>query len=235
MPAQPSQLRKIFVSVDSVIFAYHERRLHLPLFRRKPVRADEPFANFWSLPGGPIQAEETFEEACRRKLEEDIGLEIEYLEQLYTFGAPRRDPRERAISVSYFALIRWPDQALRPGPDVGELRWFEIGSLPRGRFAFDHREIVETAIQRLRAKLQYQPIGLNLMEDEFSIGDLKALYDTVLGRDLDKRNFSKKILSFGLLIPTQKRQGRRGRPKQLYRFDPKVYRQLEKGGFSLGA
>jgi len=228
-------LNKIFVSVDSVIFAYHDRKLYLPLFRRRADKPREPFPDHWSLPGGPLLERETLEDGCRRKLEEDIGLEIEYMEQLYTFGAPDRDPRERAISVSYFALIRWPDKELAGGADVGELRWFELKFLPSGPFAFDHREIIETAIIRLRGKLQYQPIGLNLMADEFSIADLKALYDTVLDRDLDKRNFVKKLLSFNLLVPTRKLQGAKGRPTQLYRFDPEVYERLQRGGFSLGA
>lgn len=235
MKKRVSALKKIFVSVDSVIFAYHDRKLYLPLFKRKGERPGEPFPNRWSLPGGPLLEGETLEDACHRKIEEDIGLEIEYLEQLYTFGAPKRDPRDRAISVSYFALIRWPERKLKPGADVGEIRWFELKSLPRGRFAFDHREIIETAIQRLRAKLQYQPIGLNLLGDEFSIADLKALYDTVLDRELDKRNFVKKMLSYDLLVPTRKFQGPKGRPTQLYRFDSDVYERLQKGGFSIGA
>lgn len=121
------------------------------------------------------------------------------------------------------------------GSDVGEVQWFELKALPRHSFAFDHREIIEVAIKRLRAKLLYQPIGFNLMGDEFSVADLKSLYDTVLDRELDKRNFVKKILSFNLLIPTRKFQGPKGRPTQLYRFDPEVYEKLQEGGFSIGA
>lgn len=226
---------KFYVSVDSVIFAYHDRKMYIPLFRRKGDRSHEPFPDHWSLPGGPLLAGETLEQACRRKLEEDIGLKIEYLEQLYTFGAPDRDPRDRAISVGYFALIRWPDEDLQEGQDVRELQWFEFDALPSGPYAFDHHDIIKAAMSRLQSKVQYQPIGLNLAGDEFSITDLKSIYEVLLGRELDKRNFVKKLLSFGLLIPTRKMQGAKGRPTQLYRFDTEVYEQLQQGGFSLGA
>lgn len=235
MSAASRTHQKLFVSVDSVIFGYRDRHLYVPLFLRRSRRAAEPFPDCWSLPGGPLLEGETFEEACRRKLEEDIGLQIEYLEQLYTFGDPNRDPRDRAISVSYFALIRWTDKPLVAGPDVREARWFDLNSLPKGSYAFDHRKILEAAIQRLRGKILYQPIGLNLLDEEFSMTDLKAIYDTVLGREMDKRNFAKKMLSFELLIPTHIQRRPLGRPTQLYRFDQKVYEKLQNGGFAITA
>ncbi len=226
--------KKIFVSVDSVIFGYRDRQLFVPLFRRRVQGGGEPFPDCWSLPGGPLLDGETFEAACRRKLEEDIGLKIEYLEQLYTFGAPERDPRDRAISVSYFAFIRWPENPLVAGRDAREARWFPLDAIPTGPFAFDHREILDTAIQRLRGKLLYQPIGLNLLDDEFSMADLLAIYEAVLPRKLDRRNFSKKILSFKLLTPSRVVARARGRPTQLFRFDRKIYQSLQREGFSIG-
>jgi len=228
-------MEKFFVSVDSVIFAYHERQLFIPLFKRRSVSPSEPFPGHWSLAGGPILPGEDFEQACRRKLEEDLGLDIEYLEQLYTFGAPDRDPRERAISVAYFALIRWPRQELSAGADTSDTRWFEVRSLPEGPYAFDHQLIIAAALQRLRAKVQYQPVGLNLLAEEFSVADLMALYHALLERELDKRNFVKKLLSFSLLVPTRKFQGPKGRPTQLYQFDRAVYQALQHEGFSIGS
>jgi len=235
MSTRPALHKKIFVSVDAVIFGYRDRKLFVPLFRRRAQGKGEPFPDCWSLPGGPLLDGETFEAACRRKLEEDIGLRIEYLEQLYTFGAPERDPRDRAISVSYFALIRWPDNPLVAGRDAREARWFSLDDLPAGPYAFDHREILSTAIQRLRGKLLYQPIGLNLLDAEFSMADLLAIYEAVLPRKLDRRNFSKKILSFGLLVPIRVAPRARGRPTQLYHFDRRVYQALQREGFSIGA
>ena len=224
---------KIFVSVDSVVFGYKDRQVYIPLFRRKNKK-DEPFPNHWSLPGGPLLGNERFEESCRRKLEEDIGLRVEFLEQLYSFDDPKRDPRDRSISVSYFAFIRWPESNLQCGSDASEARWFQWNNLPKSGYAFDHKKIIEAAIKRLRNKLLYQPIGLSLLPNEFSLPDLKAIYDTVLGYEIDRRNFSKKILSFGLLIPTEKEQIGRGRPRQLYRFDRNRYQELQSGGFEIG-
>lgn len=224
---------KLYVSVDCVVFGYSERQLYLPLFRRRDDGRD-PFPGCWSLAGGPLQAGERFEDSCRRKLEEDIGLKVEFLEQLYTFDDPARDPRDRAISVSYYALIRWTDAPLRCGPEASEAKWFAWDELPTGPYAFDHKLIIDKAAERLRGKIQYQPIGLNLLDDEFSLPDLQAIYDTVLGRELDRRNFSKKLLSYDLLQPTRLIRKGRGRPTQLYRFNREIYQRLQAGGFSIG-
>lgn len=222
------QLSKFFVSVDCVIFGYFNDAIYIPLL----MRALEPFEDCWSLPGGPILENETPEAACLRKLEEDIGLKVEYLEQLYTFGSPTRDPRERAFSIGYFALIEETDRPLIWGQDSRTAQWFNINKLPETGWAFDHAEIVEKAIQRLRGKLSYEPIGMNLLPEEFSLPELKSIYDVILGKELDRRNFYKKIKATGLLIPTKTIPSTRGKPTQLYRFDEQQYNKLKEEGFS---
>lgn len=226
--AQESELSTFVVSVDAVIFGYVNNAIYIPLL----MRAVEPFKDCWSLPGGPILEKETFEKACLRKLEEDIGLKVEYLEQLYTFGALDRDPRKRAISVSYFALIAETDSPLVWGRDSRTAQWFHIDKLPEKGWAFDHEEIVHMAIKRLRGKLSYEPIGLSLLDDEFSLAELKQIYDVILGKELDRRNFYKKMKATGLLIPTKTIPSTRGKPTQLYRFDQERYEQLKEEGFA---
>ncbi|WP_309387373.1 NUDIX hydrolase [Cerasicoccus frondis] len=222
------QLSKFVVSVDCVIFGYINNAIYVPLL----MRAQEPYEDCWSLAGGPILENETPEQACLRKLEEDIGLKVEYLEQLYTFGDPGRDPRERAFSISYFALIEQTDRPLIWGSDSRTAQWFHIDKLPEGQWAFDHQQIVDMALQRLRGKLSYEPIGLSLLPEEFSLSELKTIYDVILGQELDRRNFYKKIKSTGLLIPTKTVPSTRGKPTQLYRFDQEQYARLKDEGFS---
>lgn len=224
------ELSVFVVSVDCVIFAYMKQAVYIPLI----LRGVDPYQDCWSLPGGPILASETPEEACLRKLEEDIGLKVEYLEQLYTFGALDRDPRERAFSIGYFALIADCDKPLAWGKDSRTAQWFHIDQLPEMNWAFDHKHIVEMAIKRLRAKLSYEPVGLSLLPEEFNLSELKRIYDVILGTDLDRRNFQKKMKSTGLLIPTGTVPSPRGRPSQLFRFDRARYQQLKEEGFAFG-
>lgn len=227
-PKADKDISKFIVSVDCVIFGYIHNAIYVPLL----MRAIEPYKDCWSLPGGPIYGDESPEQACLRKLEEDIGLKIEYIEQLYTFAAANRDPRERAFSISHFALIEETDRPLIWGQDSRTAQWFQIDKLPEGNWAFDHEDIVQTAIKRLRGKLTYEPIGLSLLPDEFSLPELKKIYDVILGIELDRRNFYKKIKSKDLLIPTSIVPSNRGKPTQLYRFDRKRYAKLKEEGFS---
>ncbi len=222
------ELSTYVVSVDCVIFGYMHNAIMVALL----MRAEEPFADCWALPGGPILAGESPEQACLRKLEEDIGLKVEYLEQLYTFGAPGRDPRKRAFSISHFALIEDTERPLIWGQDSRTAQWFHIDKLPSSDWAFDHENIVQKALQRLRGKLSYEPIGLSLLPEEFSLPELKNIYDVILGKELDRRNFYKKIKATGLLLPTQTIPSTRGKPTQLYRFDRKRYAQLKEEGFA---
>lgn len=220
------KLSKFIVSADTVIFGYHDGTIYIPLFKREDTSTD-PYPQHWSLAGGPIKDNETLEQACRRKLEEDLKLKVEYLEQLYTFASPTRDPRSRAISIAYIALIQLREHQLADA----DKNWFTLQNLPRSNWAFDHQQIVVTAIKRLKSKITYEPIGINLLNEEFSIPQLQSLYESILERPLDRRNFAKKIHAFELLIPTQTIRAGRGRPTQLYKFDTKQYNRLQKEGF----
>jgi 8-oxo-dGTP diphosphatase len=214
------------VTVDCVVFGWGGDALELMLVRR----AAEPFRDRWALPGGFAQIDEDLEDAARRELEEETGTAHLYLEQLYTLGAPDRDPRGRVITVAYYALVSLADHPVRGGSDAVEAAWFATGDLPP--LAFDHAEIVALARDRLRAKVRYAPVGFELLPSRFTLTQLQRLYEVILERDLDKRNFRKKVLSLGLLIATGEREtGVPRRAAQLYRFDRRKYRELTRAGF----
>ncbi len=219
------------VAVDCVIFGYDHRLeepdLQILLIERKLV----PFKGKWALPGGFVQMSETLDEAAARELKEEAGIEKVYIEQLYTFGATDRDPRGRVLSVSYVALVNLEKHRPSAGTDAEAAEWFSLNKLPA--LAFDHRTIVKTALERLRGKVRYQPVGFELLPDEFTFSELQSLYETILERTFDKRNFRKKMDSYGLLIDTGgMRRGKPNRAAKLYRFDGKRYKTLEKRGFS---
>lgn len=199
------------VTVDLVIFTVRDNALQVLLVER----GGPPFKGQWALPGGFVGKRETLEEAARRELEEETGIHDLYLEQLYTFGDPGRDPRGRTVTVAYFALIRSaPVHAATGGAAV---EWFPAARLPK--LAFDHAEILQAAIGRLRAKVGYTTVGFQLLPRAFTLTDLQKLYETILERRLDKRNFRRKILSMRLIEPRAgKRAGGRHRPAQLYAF-----------------
>jgi 8-oxo-dGTP diphosphatase len=178
-----------------------------------------------------VEIDEGLDEAARRELEEETGLTRLYLEQLYTFGAPKRDPRERIISVAYYALVKLDAQAVRAASDAKNVAWFPVADLPA--LAFDHEEILEVALRRLKAKIRYEPIGFELLAEKFPLSELQRLYETILEQPLDKRNFRKKILSMGLLADTEEiQQDVAHRAARLYRFDEVAYRRFKKAGFN---
>jgi 8-oxo-dGTP diphosphatase len=151
-------------------------------------------------------------------------------EQLHAFGAVRRDPRERVVSVAYYALVRSEKHLPAGASDASDARWFSAGKLPR--LAFDHAEIVSTALSRLREKIRREPIGFELLPQKFTLSELQSLYEAILQTPLDKRNFRKKLLAMALLVPlAEKVAAGRHRPAQLFRFDPRKYRALTKRGF----
>lgn len=215
------------VTVDGVVFGYDETDLKVLLIQRD----QGPFRGKWALPGGLVGPNESLEAAVLRELEEEAGIRKLYLEQLYTFGEPGRDPRERVISVAYYALVKLVDHTVRAASDARNVAWFPVADLPP--LAFDHEEILEMALKRLKGKIRYEPIGFELLPEKFPLSELQHLYETLLEQPLDKRNFRKKILSMGLLADTDEiQQDVAHRAARLYRFDEAAYRKLKKAGFN---
>lgn len=209
-----AQFQRPSVTVDVVLFAFRDDDLQVLLVRRHSW----PFRDYWAIPGGFVELDETLEQSAMRELREETGVADVYLEQLYTFGDPDRDPRTRVISVVYFALVG-ADQAreLRAGDDAAEARWWSMVDLPP--LAFDHDRILRYAHQRLRWKLEYTALGFLLLPETFTLGELQAVYEVVLRERLDKRNFRRKILATGVLEETEGyRTGGQHRPARLYRF-----------------
>ncbi|MDO8425806.1 MAG: NUDIX domain-containing protein [bacterium] len=208
-------LQRPLVATDIVLFALRDDALQVVLIRR----AMPPFAGKWALPGGFVLPDETIDHAAKRELAEETGMRIagEYLEQLYTFGEVRRDPRARVISVAYLALMHGEGAEPRGGSDAADATWFAIGSLPQ--LAFDHADIIAYALQRLRYKLEYTNVLYAMLPEHFTLPDLQQAYETIMGAALDKRNFRKKIISLGFVKPLQRwTQPEKGRPAQLWKF-----------------
>lgn len=210
------------LTVDCVIFGLDEsNKLKILLIQR----ALEPFKGDWALPGGFVDMEEDLEAAALRELEEETGVRNVFIEQLYTFGQPERDPRGRVVSVAYYALVNLGEHPVQASSDADYVDWFELDQLPQ--LAFDHDRIVELAIARLRGKVRYQPIGFELLPEQFTLSQLQKLYETILGvEELNKRNFRKRILDMGILQEAGKQEGVAHRPAILYRFDKAKYEQL---------
>jgi 8-oxo-dGTP diphosphatase len=210
------------VTVDLVLFTVNSDTLKVMLVRR----GDEPFVGYWSLPGGFLKVGESLEEAALRVLQEKTGVEHVYLEQLYTFGDPGRDPRTRVITVTYFALIPWQNLLQPESTKVTDLTWISVDRVPK--LAFDHREILDYAVKRLRAKAGYSNIVYGLMPEQFRLSELQKMYELILNDTLDKRNFRKRILATGLLQATGKKDvAGAHRPAMLYKFKKKEIAFLE--------
>jgi 8-oxo-dGTP diphosphatase len=214
------------VTVDCVVFGLDDEDLKVLLIRRDLP----PFEDKWALPGGFVRLDETLDEAARRELQEETSLERVFLEQLYTFGGIDRDPRERVITVAYYALVRLSDHRVQAATDARDAVWFAMDDLPP--LAFDHDQILEAAHQRLQGKVRYQPIGFELLPPKFTLTQLQKLYEIVLGRVLDKRNFRKKIQGMGILEELDEvEKDVAHRAARLYRFDKKEYGRMVKQGF----
>lgn len=214
------------VTTDCVIFGFDEGELKVLLIER----GIEPFSGKWALPGGFISMDEDAETCARRILEKETGLKDIFMEQLYTFSSTERDPRYRVISIAYFALVKRNDYNAVAGLDTNTVQWFDLEDVPE--LAFDHKEILDMAKERLKGKIKYQPIGFELLPDKFTLPDLHQLYETVLQEALDRRNFRKKMLSFNLLIDTGELQrGAQNRAPKLYQFDKQKYDELTEKGF----
>lgn len=210
------------LSVDIVIFSVRQETLQVLLV----CRDEEPFRGMWALPGGFVRQNESLEEAAARKLAEETGLRDAYLEQLYTYGDPNRDPRGWVVSVAYFALIA----ADRPiccesGTDRKQAAWFSMGKLPR--LAFDHAQILTTALRRLRYKLEYTAVGFELLPEEFTLSEIQSTYEIILGEKLDKRNFRRRILEANVIEETPHLRTGEGRPARLYRYRPDAVAEVK--------
>lgn len=204
------------VTTDIVLFTVKSGKLQVLLIER----GEKPFKNEWALPGGFLKMEEDLDACAVRELYEETGVKDVYLEQLGTFGAVGRDPRERVISVAYFALVPEDNITLRAGTDASKAEWFDIDDLPT--LAFDHSDILERAMQRLAAKMDYSTIGLQFMGDEFTLTDVQTIYEIAAGKSLDKRNFRKWLLSLGLIEESgNMSKGGAFRPAKLYQVKDK--------------
>lgn len=221
-------MQNIKVSVDAVVFGYDpEEGVSVLLITRKY----EPFKGVWALPGGLVLNDESLEAAVKRELKEEAGIDVNYLEQLYSFGKPDRDPRNRVISIAYYGLVRPKDFQISAQTDAENVAWFNIHKLPR--LAFDHKQIVEHAIKRLRGKIAYEPVGFELLDKKFPFSDLEKLYQALLNRELDRRNFKKKIMAYGFIEELEENiQRGAGRPARLYQFNKKQYFELKESGYN---
>jgi 8-oxo-dGTP diphosphatase len=215
------------LTVDCVVFGLDEEDLKVLLIQRDIP----PFEGRWALPGGFVRVEESLEDAAKRELAEETGIRNVFLEQLYTFGDVDRDPRERVVTVAYYALVNLQGHAIQATTDARNAAWFALDDIPK--LAFDHNRILQTGYERLKGKVRYQPIGFELLPPKFTLRQLQHLYEKVLDRELDKRNFRKKILGMGLLEELDEvEQDVAHRAARLYRFDRKKYERLTKQGFN---
>ncbi len=212
------------VAVDVVLFTIQDGSLKVLLVKRTAP----PFEDCWSLPGGFVHEDESVDEAALRELQEETGITTVYLEQLYTFGDLDRDPRGRVITVSYYVVVDW-GQFQKARGKTPTATWFSVKRLPE--LAFDHKQIISYALERLRNKVNYTSVAFQLLPKRFTLSELQRAYEVILGTPLDKRNFRKKMLQLGILRDTgeQKLEGRQ-RPARLYAFaETRVIKLQEKG------
>ena len=184
--AHTYQYARAALTVDCVVFGVDEEELKLLLIRR----GNAPFQGKWALPGGFVHIDESLETAAARELQEEASVTPPFLEQLFTFGAVERDPRERVVSVAYYTLVKLSDHKVRAATDAADAAWFGVNDLPS--LAFDHDEIVQTALERLKGKVRYQPIGFELLPHKFTLSQLQRLYEIVLERELESATFARR-------------------------------------------
>lgn len=222
-----TDLQNIRVAVDAIVFGYQNNQLYVLLIQQKFGTQE----SYWALPGGLVKNDESLQEAVKRELKEETNVSVNYFEQLYTFGDDvNRDPRNRVISVAYFALVDPSKLTIKADSDAEHAQWFKINEVPS--LAFDHNSILKKAIERLKAKLTYEPVGFDLLPKEFLFSELENLYCTILEKEIDRRNFRKKILSFEIIEETEQfGSSKSGRPAKLFKFNKLKYNGLTKKGF----
>lgn len=214
------------VTVDCVVFGYDGQQLSVLLLNRK----EAPFQNKWTLPGGFLHVNEGLEACAERILLSKTGLRNLFMEQLATFGNVDRDPRGRVLSVGYYTLVNPRKSSLVAGEAANDVNWFPLAKLPA--MGFDHKHIFTVALNRLRAKVTYQPIGFELLEKKFTLTELQLLYECILQRAIDKRNFRKRLLESGILKATGlKKTGLKNRAPELFEFNETNYKKLIKEGY----
>lgn len=211
-----SKHEKPSVAVDILLFTIAGGQLEILLVQR----GLDPFKGQWALPGGFVRMNESLEDAAKRELEEETGVKNIYMEQLFTFGSPKRDPRTRVISITYMALATRTGWSLKASGDANQTQFFSTSALPE--LAFDHMQIYKYGLDRLRSKLGYTNISFGLLPDQFTLTDMQNVYEIILNKKLDKRNFRKKMLSMDILATVGKKSsGGAHRPAELYRFKKK--------------
>jgi 8-oxo-dGTP diphosphatase len=221
------KLQNIRIAVDAIVFGYKNSQLYVLLIQQKFGTSE----SYWALPGGLVKNDESLKDAVQRELKEETNVSVDYFEQLFTFGDDIfRDPRNRVVSVAYFALVDPSKLEIKADSDAENVQWFKISEVPA--MAFDHNLILKKAIERIKAKLTYEPIGFDLLPKEFLFSDLENLYCTILDKEIERRNFRKKILSFGIVEETENYSPiKTGRPAKLFRFNKQKYNDLIKEGF----
>lgn len=210
-------------SIDCVIFGFDGGELKILLIERN----EEPFKDWWALPGNLVRANESLDQSASRILNELTGLGDIYMEQYYTFGDPHRHPQGRVVSIAYYALLRLGgDKALKPiSTYAKQAHWVNVKDLPK--LAFDHQQIFDKGLEKIKRRIKHQPIAFELLPEKFTLTQLQNVYELILGKKLDKRNFRKKMLSFGVLKDLdEKQKGVSFRAATLYRFDKRKYAKL---------
>ncbi len=215
------------LTADCVVFGLDDNGLKILLIQR----GQEPFTDSWALPGGFVLQGESLEETARRELEEETGLKDIFLEQLYTFSDPERDPREHVVTVAFYALVNLIDHSIKAATDAKSTAWFTHDNIPD--LAFDHKLILNKAYERLKSKIQYKPIGFELLPEKFALRSLQQMYEKILDRKLDKRNFRKKILKMNILEELDEiERDVSHRAAKLFKFDKKKYEMMENQGIN---
>lgn len=215
------------VTTDCVIFGYDIREGLSVLLVQRGI---DPFKGRWAFPGGFLKIDEDADTGARRELMEETGFEAESISQFGTFTAVDRDPRERVITIAYMALVR--KGSVQGGDDAADARWFPVSAVPP--LAFDHDRILRIALERLKEQIHFRPVGFELLPEVFTLPQLQALYEAILGVRFDRRNFASKMQKLGLLVPTGERPADAARRiPQTYRFNAQKYDELKQSGFRL--
>ncbi|MBO4918148.1 MAG: NUDIX hydrolase [Bacteroidales bacterium] len=215
------------VTTDCVIFGYDIREGLSVLLVQRGI---DPFKSRWAFPGGFMKIDEDADTGARRELMEETGFEAESISQFGTFTAVDRDPRERVITIAYMALVR--KGSVQGGDDAADARWFPVSAVPP--LAFDHDRILRIALERLKEQIHFRPVGFELLPEVFTLPQLQALYEAILGVRFDRRNFASKMQKLGLLVPTGERPADAARRiPQTYRFNAQKYDELKQSGFRL--